>query len=321
MKIGNLNFPLGLSLAPMAGFSDRSMRLLCHKYGAEYSVSEMVSATAVTFGDKKTSLLAKIKEDEGPVGLQLFGSKPEVMGEAAKIITQSPDFTVPAFFDVNMGCPVNKIFSNGEGSALMKEPSKIEKIVRAVKDSVKIPVTVKIRTGIDENSINAVDCALAAEAGGADALCIHGRTRKQMYSGSVDRKTIRKVKMSLHIPVIANGDINSVLDAQTMISETGCDGIAIGRGAVGNPFIFNEIASFLSGKEYIFPDLNERIDTALLQLRIAIEDKGERVAVTEARKQIALYLKGFKGASLVRGEINKALTYDEVEKIFNSIKN
>ena len=321
MEIGNLNFPLGLSLAPMAGFSDRSMRLLCHKYGAEYSVSEMVSATAVTFGDKKTSLLAKIKEDEGPVGLQLFGSKPEVMGEAAKIITQSPDFTVPAFFDVNMGCPVNKIFSNGEGSALMKEPSKIEKIVRAVKDSVKIPVTVKIRTGIDENSINAVDCALAAEAGGADALCIHGRTRKQMYSGSVDRKTIRKVKMSLHIPVIANGDINSVLDAQTMISETGCDGIAIGRGAVGNPFIFNEIASFLSGKEYIFPDLNERIDTALLQLRIAIEDKGERVAVTEARKQIALYLKGFKGASLVRGEINKALTYDEVEKIFNSIKN
>jgi nifR3 family TIM-barrel protein len=219
-----------------------------------------------------------------------------------------------------MGCPVNKIFSNGEGSALMKNPSLIEKIVRAVKDSVNIPVTAKIRTGIDENSINAVDCALALEAGGADALCIHGRTRKQMYSGTVDRKTIREVKNSLHIPLIANGDITSVQDAIDMLSETGADGISIGRGAVGNPFIFDEIRSALTDKEYTPPTLEERIETALLQLKIAVEDKGERIAVCEARKQIALYLKGHRGASSVRGEINKATTYKEVEDIFLSLK-
>lgn len=321
MKIGYLDFPLGLSLAPMAGFSDRAMRLLCHKWGAEYSVSEMISATAVTFGDKKTASLARIEKDEGPVGLQLFGSVPEVMGEAARIITESYKDTHPSFIDINMGCPVHKIFSNGEGSALMKDPSKIEKIVRAVKDSVNIPVTVKIRTGIDENSINAVDCALAAEAGGADALCIHGRTRKQMYSGNVDRKTIREVKRCLHIPLIANGDINSKEDAISMLSETGADGLAIGRGAVGNPFIFDEISSFITGKEYREKTLEEKIDTALYQLRIAVEDKGERVAVCEARKQIALYIKGFRGASTVREEINKALTYSQVEKIFLSLKN
>ena len=320
MKIGALDFPLGLSLAPMAGFSDRSMRLLCHRYGAEYSVSEMVSATAVTFGDKKTAALAKIKDDEGPVGLQLFGSDPQVMAKAASIISETYKDTSAAFIDVNMGCPVHKIFSNGEGSALMKSPCRIELIVKAIKSAVSIPVTVKIRTGIDENSINAVDCALAAEAGGADALCIHGRTRKQMYAGSVDRKTIAKVKKSLHIPVIANGDINSAEDALSMLSDTGADGIAIGRGAVGNPFLFDEIRAALKGESYSPPTLSERIDTALLQLKIAVEDKGERVAVTEARKQIALYLKGFRGAPSVRGEINKALTYKEVESIFLSLK-
>jgi len=320
MNIGSLHFPLGLSLAPMAGYSDRAMRLLCHRHGAEYSVSEMVSATAVTFGDKKTALLAKTEKDEGPVGLQLFGSRPEIMGEAARIITDTFKESPPAFIDINMGCPVNKIFSNGEGSALMKDPALIEKIVKAVKDSVNIPVTAKIRTGIDENSINAKDCALAAEAGGADALCIHGRTRKQMYSGAVDRKTIKEVKKCLHIPLIANGDITSAEEALRMFYETEADGISIGRGAVGNPFIFDEISSALMGKEYAPPSVGERIDTALLQLRIAIEDKGERVAVCEARKQISLYLKGMRGASAVRSEINKALTYKEVEEIFLSLK-
>jgi tRNA-dihydrouridine synthase B len=242
------------------------------------------------------------------------------MAKAASIISETYKDTSAAFIDVNMGCPVHKIFSNGEGSALMKSPGRIELIVKAIKSAVSIPVTVKIRTGIDENSINAVDCALAAEAGGADALCIHGRTRKQMYAGSVDRKTIAKVKKSLHIPVIANGDINSAEDALSMLSDTGADGIAIGRGAVGNPFLFDEIRAALKGESYSPPTLSERIDTALLQLKIAVEDKGERVAVTEARKQIALYLKGFRGASSVRGEINKALTYMEVENIFLSLK-
>ena len=320
MKIRDLDFPLGLSLAPMAGYTDRAMRLLCYEMGAEYSVSEMVSATAVTFGDQKTASLARIEKDEGPVGLQIFGSSPEVMGEAAKIITEEYSHTSPAFIDINMGCPVNKIFSNGEGSALMKDPKKIEKIVSSVRKAVELPVTVKIRTGIDENHINAVDCALAAEAGGADAICIHGRTRKQMYGGSVDRKIIANVKKSLQIPLVANGDINTPADALSMLEDTGADGIAIGRGAVGNPFIFEEIKAALTKKDYSPKSLEERIDTALRQLRLAIEDKGERVAVCEARKQIALYLKGFRGASTVRGSINAALSYAEVERIFLSLK-
>ena len=318
MRIGDLEFKIGLSLAPMAGFSDRAMRLLCKENGAEYSVSEMVSATAVTFGDKKTAALAAIRPDEGAVGLQIFGSRPDVMGEAARILTEETEGCAPAFIDINMGCPVNKIFSNGEGSALMRDPGNIERIVSAVKAAVSLPVTVKIRTGIDESHLNAVDCALAAESGGADALCIHGRTRKQMYSGTVDRKTIADVKRALHIPVIGNGDINSAEDAVSMINDTGVDGIAIGRGAVGNPFIFREIRAAILGESYCAPSLRDRVEAALYQLRTAIEDKGERVAVCEARKQIALYLKGFRGAASIRGEINRALTYKEVEAILRT---
>ena len=318
MRIGDLEFKIGLSLAPMAGFSDRAMRLLCKENGAEYSVSEMVSATAVTFGDKKTAALAAIRPDEGAVGLQIFGSRPDVMGEAARILTEETEGCAPAFIDINMGCPVNKIFSNGEGSALMRDPGNIERIVSAVKAAVSLPVTVKIRTGIDESRLNAVDCALAAESGGADALCIHGRTRKQMYSGTVDRKTIADVKRALHIPVIGNGDINSAEDAVSMINDTGVDGIAIGRGAVGNPFIFREIRAAILGESYCAPSLKDRVEAALYQLRTAIEDKGERVAVCEARKQIALYLKGFRGAASIRGEINRALTYKEVEAILRT---
>ncbi len=319
MKIGNIDFGMGLSLAPMAGFSDRSMRRVCHEYGADFSVSEMISAKAVTFGDKKTFTLAKIEEDEGPVAIQIFGSEPSVMGEAAAILISNPRASKPAFIDINMGCPVHKIFSNGEGSALMRSPELIEKIVRAVKSSVNIPVTVKLRRGIDDSCQNAVECALAAECGGADAVCIHGRTRVQMYSGLSDRKIIKNVKDSLHIPVLANGDVTSGEDAKSMLLETGADGIAIGRGAVGNPFVFAEIKAFLKGEDYVFPTLKERIRAALLQLSIAVEDKGERAAVLEARKQIALYLKGLRGASTIRGEINKALTYAEVEKLFCSI--
>ena len=313
IKLSNIEFKHGLSLAPMAGYSDRAMRLLCHRWGAEFSVTEMVSAKAVVYGDKKTFSLAKILPDEGPVALQIFGKEPEVMAEAAATLYEKADGAKPFAIDINMGCPVNKIFSNGEGSALMKSPKLIERIVSAVKGAVDIPVTVKLRTGLNESSINAVECALAAEAGGASFITLHGRTREQMYGGSADRKIIKNVKSYLHIPLSANGDVTNSDEAIAMLSETGADGIAIGRGAVGNPFLFREITLALEGESFTPPTLNERIDAALFQLRHAIEEKGEYTAVTESRKQIALYLRSFRGAAQIRAKINRATTYEAVE--------
>lgn len=319
MNIRGLELKHGLFLAPMAGFSDRAMRRVCREMGAEYSVTEMISAKAVTFGDKKTFALAGIREDEGPVALQIFGSEPDVMGRAADILSSrdvGEGYVRPCAIDINMGCPVHKIYSNGEGSALMKDPDLIHRIVCAVRENTDLPVTVKIRTGIDQLHLNAVECALAAEAGGAEFITVHGRTKAQMYSGAVDRESIKKVKQSVHIPVIANGDILSYSDAVSMLCATGADGIAIGRGAVGNPFIFREISLGFEGGEMPHISLDEKVKTALWQLRLAIEDKGERVAVPEARKQIASYLHSFRGASQIRAEINRALTYKEIEQIF-----
>ena len=318
IKIGGYTPEYGVFLAPMAGFSDRAMRRICREMGAEYSVTEMISAKAVTFGDKKTYSLAKIKEDEGPVGLQIFGSEPEVMARAAEIITAhdwGDGFVKPNAIDINMGCPVAKIFNNGEGSALMRSPELIYRITRAVKENTNLPVTVKIRAGVDQEHITAPECALAAEEGGASLITVHGRTRAQMYSGSVDRDIIKKVKQSVHIPVIANGDILTADDALGMLSYTGTDGIAIGRGVVGNPFLFREIITAMSGRTYCAPTLREKVDIALYQLRLAVEDKGEKMAVPEARKQIALYLRAFRGAAAIRADINRALTYSEVESI------
>ena len=325
MKIGNIELKHGVTLAPMAGYTDRAMRLVCHRQGAEYSVTEMVSAKAVVYGDEKTHTLARIRADEGPVAVQIFGSEPSFMAEAARILTEGSlsgadsSCVKPCAIDINMGCPVKKIFSNGEGSALMKDPALIEKIVKAVTLSTDIPVTVKIRSGINEDSINAPDCALAAEAGGADALCIHGRTREQMYGGSADRKIIEKVKNCLHIPLFANGDIIDAESAVSMLRDTGADGISIGRGAVGNPFIFREIISALESKSYSPPTQRERVEVALEQLRLACLDKGERIAIPEARKQIALYIRSFSGAAKIRAKINQAMTYKEVEEALLNI--
>ena len=318
INIGGEQPEYGVFLAPMAGFSDRAMRRICRDMGAEYSVTEMISAKAVTFGDKKTYSLARIKADEGPVGLQIFGSEPDVMARAAEILSGhdwGDGYVRPNAIDINMGCPVAKIFNNGEGSALMRSPELIREITAVVKANTDLPVTVKIRAGVDQNHINAVECALAAEDGGASLITVHGRTRVQMYSGTVDRDIIKKVKQNVHIPVIANGDILTASDANAMLSYTGADGIAIGRGAVGNPFLFREIISFMRGEEYCAPTIREKTEIALLQLRLAIEDKGERMAVPEARKQIALYLRSFRGAAAIRAEINRALTYREVESI------
>lgn len=312
IKLGKLNMKHGVCLAPMAGYTDRAMRLVCRNYGAEHSVSEMVSAKAVVYNDKKTFALAKILPDEGDVSVQIFGSEPEIMAEAAYRLSTPTEGVRPVAIDINMGCPVNKIFSNGEGSALMQNPELIKRITRAVKDAIDIPTTVKIRAGINKDTINAIECALAAEEGGASLLCIHGRTREQMYGGLADREIIREVKRALRIPVIANGDIVSAESALSMLRDTGADGIAIGRGAVGNPFIFEEIISALEGKTYDEPRIEKRIDTALLHLKTATLEKGERIAIPEARKQIALYLRSFHGAARIRAEINRATTFDEV---------
>lgn len=319
IKLGEYEFRHGLMLAPMAGYSDMAMRILASRMGAEWSVTEMVSAKATVFGDKKTAKLARIQPDEGRVALQIFGSEPDVMAKAAEILSSpiGEGDARPIAIDINAGCPVNKIFTNGEGSALMKNPELIRDIVRAVASATELPVSMKIRAGTDRSHLNAVECALAAEDGGASLICVHGRTRSEMYSGTVDREIIKNVKKSVHIPVVANGDIVSGEDAVTMLRETGADGVAVGRGAVGNPFIFSEIIAALRGEEYIVPSLETVAECALTQLRLASLDKGERIAVPEARKQIALYLKGFRGAAALRAEINRAESYSEIEKIIS----
>lgn len=319
MKIGNTELKHGLILAPMAGFSDGAMREICRRYGAEYTVTEMVSAKAVCYGDKKTHALARISSAALPCAVQIFGSEPDAMARAAEILAVGEEGgAAPVAIDINMGCPVNKIYSNGEGAALMRSPELIFKIVRAVSGAVDIPCTVKLRAGLDGNSVNAVECALAAEEGGAALVTVHGRTRVQMYSGTADREIIKKVKNSLRIPVVANGDITDAETALSALRDTGADGIMVGRGAIGNPFVFSEIRAALEGKEYEAPTLAELADAALLQLSLAVAEKGERVAVRESRKQIALYLRSFRGASALRMQINRAETFGEAEAVIRS---
>lgn len=313
MKIGNVELRHGLMLAPMAGFTDSAMRRVAYECGAELTVTEMVSAKAVVYHDKKTLALAKITQREGPVSLQIFGKEPSVMAEGAGMLYEAVSGgTLPVAIDINMGCPVHKIFSNGEGSALMKSPELIYDIVKATVGATPLPCTVKMRLGVDRQSINAVECALAAEEAGAAAICVHGRTRVEMYSGKADMNEVANVKSALHIPLVANGDISSGADAVAVLRQTGADGIAVGRCAIGNPFLFSEIKAALCGEEYTPPSIEERIRIALYRLSLAIEDKGEEIAVREARKEIALYFRGFRGASELRCEINRATTMDEV---------
>lgn len=332
MQIGDIQIKNGIFLAPMAGYTDRAMRLIAKEHGCEYTTTEMVSAKAVTYGDKKTFKLGRIFEDEGDVALQIFGSEPEVMAEAAGIILRHESdliaegfshsdgarVALPVAFDINMGCPVNKIFSNGEGSALMRDPDLIFRITKAVSRATPLPVTVKMRLGVDPQQINVMECAKAAEEGGAQAICIHGRTRVQMYGGEASFEEIAAVKSLLKIPVVANGDITTPEIAKKVLEMTRADGIAIGRGAVGNPYLFGNIRDALEGRAYSAPTLEMLINAALRQLRYAVSDKGEEVAIPESRKQIALYLKGFRGAARIRTEINMAKTLSEVERALTS---
>ena len=319
MKIGNTELKHGLMLAPMAGFTDRAMRVVCHTMGAEYLVTEMVSAKAVVYGDEKTHILARILSDEAPCAVQIFGSEPDVMARAAELLSRGEKGGIPpAAIDINMGCPVPKVFKNGDGSALMRDPERIRNIVSAVNGATELPVTVKLRAGVDSEHINAVECALAAEDGGSSLIAVHGRTRVEMYSGRANREIIKNVKNSVHIPVIANGDVDSGEAALSMLRDTGADGLMIGRAAIGNPFVFAEIKAALEGREYTAPDIKTRVDAGLLQLRLAIEEKGEAVAARESRKQIALYLHSFRGAANIRAEINRAESYLDVERALMS---
>ena len=304
MRIGNYELKHGLMLGPMAGYSDRAMRKICLECGAEYAVTEMVSAKALCFHDRKTPLLAAVAQDEMPVAVQIFGSEPEILAEGAAMVAEGMGGgVVPAAIDINMGCPVPKITGNGEGSALMKDPELVYRIVGAVKKAVTLPVTAKIRAGYDEKNRNAVEVALAIEAGGAAAVTVHGRTKTQLYAGKADWNIIRNVKQALHIPVIANGDILSAADALRIKAETECDGIMVARGAVGNPFLFREIRDALEGRTPQKATQNEKIGIAIRQLTLAIEQKGEYAAVRELRKQLLGYLKGLHGGASIRARI------------------
>jgi len=316
LSFGQVKLAHGLMLAPLAGYTDHAMRRVCRLHGAEYEVSEMVSSRALCYHDEKTPILARVGEEELPMAVQIFGSEPDFMREAAKMVAAGMGGgVVPSAIDINMGCPVKKIVSAGDGSALMKNPKLVYDIVSAVTGAVSLPVTVKIRAGWDDAHKNAVEIAKAAEAGGASLVAVHGRTRAQMYSGNADLSVIADVKAALSVPVVGNGDIRTASDALHMLEATGCDGVMIGRGAVGNPFLFAEIAAAMDGGAYTPPSVEERVETALLQLRFAVADKGEAVAVNESRKQICEYLRGMRGATAMRCAVNKATSYAEIEKL------
>lgn len=311
------NFFGKVTLAPMAGEGDYTFRASCKKFGADYLVSEMISAKAICYNDKKTPLLAKIRAEEMPIALQIFGSEPEFMARAADfLINESEKSGTPcAAIDINMGCPVPKIVKNGEGSALMKNPTLAGKIIEAVKTACgNVPVTVKMRLGWDTSNINVVEMAKIAEANGAAAVCVHARTREQFYSPGVDISHIKEVKKALSIPVIGNGDIYSAKDAFNMFEATGCDAVAIARGALGNPYIFAEIKAAFEFKKYAPPTPRERIEEAIRETQMRIEDKGEYAGLRESRVHLAYFTKSLRGSAAIRAKINLIDSFEEVRE-------
>lgn len=295
MKIGNLTIEGRAVLAPMAGVADRAFREVCVRFGAAYATSEMISSKGLQFHDKKTASLMELSEAERPAGIQLFGDDPAVMAQAAQLaLAFSPDS-----IDINMGCPAPKVSGNGSGSALMKTPVLCGKIVAAVRKAVPVPVTVKIRKGWDNSSVNAVEVAKICEAAGADAIAVHGRTRAQMYTPPADWDIIRQVKQAVGVPVIGNGDVDSAQAAALMLEQTGCDAVMVGRAALGNPWIFAQINAYLTDSCRILPTpgLHERMTVMLTHIEAMCGYKGEARAMSEARKHVGWYLKGMKNAA------------------------
>ncbi|MDD6658899.1 MAG: tRNA dihydrouridine synthase DusB [Eubacteriales bacterium] len=312
MKIKDIEFENNIFLAPMAGIADRAFRELCINFGAGYTVTEMVSSKGLTMGDKKSSELLTLGKIENPAGAQIFGDDPQIMAEAA---VKCLDFH-PQIIDINMGCPAPKIAMNGGGASLMKNPKLAGEIVKAVSEAVPIPVTVKIRKGWDDESVTAVELAQIAEQNGASAITVHGRTRMQMYSGKVDYDIIAKVKKAVSIPVIGNGDITDEQSATIMFEKTNCDAIMIGRGALGNPWIFRKINAYLSECR-VLPEvgINEKMVVMLKHIQKIIEYKGEYTAMREARHHAAYYTKGIRGGAALRKEISSFEHFEQLEEL------
>ena len=315
LNIGNVELSNNLILAPMAGVSDGPFRLLCHEQGAGLVCMEMVSAKALTYKNKKTNTLLRVIPLERPVSLQLFGSDPYCMQEAVSMI-DSLDYDI---LDINMGCPVPKIVNNGEGSALMRNPELVEKIVKAVSDAISIPVTVKIRAGFTKDTINAPEVAAAAESGGAAAVAVHARTREEYYSGKADWTVIRNVKQTVSIPVIGNGDVRSVEDYIRMKEETGCDSVMIARAAKGNPWIFHEIKEGLKGNKIEKPSIEEKREMMIRHINLMVEEKGEYIGVREMRKHFAWYTEGIYNAAKIRRRASEIEKTEELLELVNII--
>ena len=310
LKIGSVTLDNNIILGPMAGVSDLPFRVLCSEMGAGLVCMEMVSAKAIIYKNRNTNMLLEIHEKEHPVSLQLFGSEPEIMAQAYEMIKDRP-FDI---LDINMGCPVPKVVGNGEGSALMKDPLLIEKIVRALSEVSDRPVTVKIRKGFNDRNVNAVECALAAQEGGAAGVAVHGRTREQYYSGAADWDIIRKVKDALAIPVIGNGDVTDGESAKLMFDETGCDGVMVARAAQGNPFLFREIKSwFETGEACSRPTAQEIYDTVIRHADMQLEYKGEYIGIREMRKHVSWYTTGMPGSARFRNEINQMTNMESLK--------
>ncbi len=309
MFIGNVEIKGHAALAPMAGVADRAFRRMCMDYGAAFVVGEMVSGKGLTYGDRKSAELLELDEDIRPAAVQLFGDDPEILAKAAVMSLEYK----PDWIDINMGCPAPKIVGNHCGSALMRDPELCRRLVQAVKGAVDVPVTVKIRKGYAKNEVNAVEVALACEAGGADAITVHGRTRDQMYAPPVDWDIIRQVKSAVKVPVIGNGDVVDAKSAAAMLEQTGCDMVMVGRGALGAPWVFAQIEAYLEHDRILpTPTMAKRMTDLMRQVKLAAEYKGERVALLEARKHAAWYMTGLRGAAAMRREAGQIKTLDEL---------
>ncbi len=316
MFIGNVEIKGFAALAPMAGVADRAFRQICVDFGAAYTVGEMVSCKGLCYGDRKSKELLVIDEQTHPAAVQLFGDDPDIMAKAAKLTLEYK----PDIIDINFGCPAPKIAGNHCGSALLKEPQLCERIVRAVSDAVPIPVTAKIRKGYDKGDDVAVEVARACEAGGAKAITVHGRTRDQMYAPPVDRDCIRRVKQAVSVPVIANGDIYTAQDAAAMYEQTDCDLVMVGRGALGAPWIFTEINALLGeGRLLPPPPLSRRMTVLYRQTELAVKYKGEKVALLEARKHAAWYMRGLNGAAELRTAAGTIKTLEDLARLCASV--